>query len=558
MPDKDDQPKSDAPSAQVHEEDDISLPEQDQYHRLVSPLTIRILAINFMALVMLVGGVLYLNQFRENLMKNRIDALMIEAEIISGALGEAASSGPEAIEVDQAPAQQIISRLVGPTQNRARLFAVSGRLLVDSRLLGGTGNLYSEPLPAPGDEAKIGKRLMALLYNFLDIWSGQTDVPKYQERPGQRAEDYLEVMAALEGSPSVQVRRLDENTLVINVAVPVQRFRRVLGAFLLTTDTEDIDRIVRDEQISILKVFATIMAVTTFLSVFLARTVVLPIRILARASERVRRGIGREERIPEFAERNDEIGDLSRALGAMTRALYHQIDAIESFAADVAHELKNPLSSMRSALETIRMTNKPEIREKLLAILDDDVKRLDRLITDISDASRLDAELSRGHMTEIDLVAMLTTLVDAYDVTKKKDRAKVVFKPGLVGPFIVPGIEARLSQVWRNLIDNAISFTPKDKTITISCENLGPLIVVRVDDEGPGMPEGAETNIFERFYSERPESESFGNHSGLGLAISKQIVEAHGGLISARNLPDPSDAKKILGARFAVRLPVKA
>jgi len=343
---------------------------------------------------------------------------------------------------------------------------------------------------------------------------------------------------------------------VINVAVPVQRFRRVLGGLLLTANTDDIDRIVRAEQISTLKVFAAIMAVTTLLSVFLARTVVLPIRILARASERVRRGIGREERIPEFAERNDEIGDLSRSLGDMTRALYTQIDAIERFAADVAHELKNPLTSMRSALETIRMTNKPAVQEKLLTIMDEDVRRLDRLISDISDASRLDAELSRGHMEQVDIGAMLTTLVDAYDTTAKEGQAQVVFKPGDDGPYLVPGIEARLSQVWRNLIDNALSFSPSDKTIIVSCEKQGPFLVVRVDDEGSGMPKGAEENIFKRFYSERPESESFGNHSGLGLAISKQIVEAHNGLINARNRQDPDDPDKVLGARFSVRLPL--
>lgn len=519
--------------------------------RLISPLTVRILLINLLALVMLVGGVLYLNKFRDNLMQRRIEVLMVQAEIIAGALGESVSeedSGPE--EIDQKKAQQILSRLVSPTENRARLFDPDGALNVDSISLDNARNLLATPLPDIDAEASISEIFEEKLFAFLDFWSPKPDVPPYAEKAGQRADDYLEVVAAMEGSNSYQVRSLNGNTLVINIAVPVQRFRRVLGVLLLTATTEDIERIIRQEQLDTLKTFAATMAVTFLMSIFLARTVVAPVRTLARASEQVRRAIGREKGMPEFSYREDEIGDLSRSLGAMTRALYNQIDAIEHFAADVAHELKNPLASMRGAVETIRMTDKPEIQEKLLAILEDDVKRLDRLITDISDASRLDAELSRGQMAPVDVSAMLAMLIDAYSVTAKDDQPSISLQSSLDGPAMVMGIDARLSQVWRNLLDNAISFSPKGGAIVVRVKRADDNLHIEILDDGPGIPDGAEEKIFSRFYSERPDAEKFGNHSGLGLAISRQIIEAHDGMIDVTNRTDQS------GACFTVCLPL--
>lgn len=350
-----------------------------------------------------------------------------------------------------------------------------------------------------------------------------------------------------------QVRRRQDDQLVINVAVPVQRFRRVLGALLLTGQTDDIDAIVRAEQMLTVKVFAGVLGLTIMLSFFLGRTLVRPIRVLARAAERVRVGIGREENIPEFAFRRDEIGDLSRSLSDMTGALYNQIDAVEQFAADVAHEIKNPLSSMRSALETIRMTDKPEVRDKLFAILEDDVRRIDRLITDISDASRLDAELTRGEADTIDLGVMLATLIDAYNTTGKPGQVLINFSNDEAGVYLVRGISARLGQVWRNLIDNGLSFSPQGGTLSVAIEVRNGRVRLSVEDEGPGMPDGAEGKVFNRFYSERPQEEQFGSHSGLGLAISKQVIEAHGGQIWAENRKN--DDGDVIGARFIVDLP---
>ncbi|WP_417464168.1 sensor histidine kinase [Kordiimonas sp.] len=524
------------------------------YTRGLSPLMVRIMVVNAMALLILVGGVLYLNQFRQNLIDDRMAALIVQAEIIAGALGESAAGGPEATEIDLAPARQIITRLVGPTDNRARIFATDGRLIADSRFLAGDKRLVAEELPALELKPSFADQMEDGLHRLLDGLSPRPSAPPSVDRPGMRGADFTEVQAALEGEPMTQLRLLANNRLVINIAVPIQRFRRVLGVLLLTAQTEDIDRIVRSEQMLTVKVFTGALLVTILLSFFLGRTLVRPIRILARAAERVKSAIGREENIPEFAERMDEIGDLSRSLSDMTRALYNQIDAVEQFAADVAHEIKNPLSSMRSALETLERTNKPEIQAKLFAVLRDDVKRIDRLITDISDASRLDAELTRGEMETLDLAIMLNMLVEAYMTTHCPAGVEVTIGDYEAGVFVVDGIEGRLGQVWRNLIDNAISFSPDGGTVKVDISLEGKRLKVTVEDEGPGMPEGAEEKIFSRFYSERPDEEAFGSHSGLGLAISRQVVEAHGGRIHAEN--KIAEDGSVSGARFVVELPL--
>lgn len=524
------------------------------YTRALSPLMVRIMFVNAIALVILVGSVLYLNEFRQNLIDARTDALSVQASIIAGALGESAVAGPESTTIDLPPARQIIIRLVGPTDNRARLFAASGGMIADSLFLAGDKKLVEEPLRQLDYQPSLREQLVNRLHEILDAITQDIVAPDNIDRPTVRADDLTEVQQALAGTLTSQLRRREDGELVINVAVPVQRFRRVLGALLLTAQTDDIDTIVRAEQMLTVKVFFGALALTILLSFFLGRTLVRPIRVLARAAERVRRGIGREESIPEFADRLDEIGDLSRSLSDMTGALYNQIDAVEAFAADVAHEIKNPLSSMRSALETIQMTDKPDVREKLLSILEEDVKRIDRLITDISDASRLDAELTRGKTQSIDLGVMVATLVDAYRTTGKCDEVSIQFNDDEAGIYRVMGIEARLGQVWRNLIDNAISFSPAGGTVSIAISIRNRRVELCVEDEGPGVPEGAEAKVFSRFYSERPSAEQFGSHSGLGLAISKQVIEAHEGTIHVENIKDGNGA--IAGARFSVTLPL--
>jgi two-component system sensor histidine kinase ChvG len=340
---------------------------------------------------------------------------------------------------------------------------------------------------------------------------------------------------------------------VLNVAVPVQRYRRVLGALLLTGDSADIDAAVRNVRFEILRIFAAALAVTILLSMFLARTIARPIHRLADAAEQVRTGHGRQIDIPDFSRRRDEIGNLSGSLRDMTAALWQRMDAIERFAADVAHEIKNPLTSLRSAVETVSRIEDPQQQKKLMGIILDDVERLNRLISDISDASRLDAELSRAETVPVDIASMLGALVELHDATADEDSPRIQLDLAPYQSLSVRGIEGRLVQVWRNLISNAVSFSPPHGLIRITAMRDGRRLRVSVSDEGPGIPPGKLTAIFDRFYSERPAGEKFGTHSGLGLSISKQIVEAHGGRLIAENRED--DSGHILGALFTVTLP---
>lgn len=524
----------------------------------LSPLMWRILAVNLLALAILAGGVLYLSGFRDNLIARRLDRLAMEAETLAGAIGESAVGGPEMDSIEADAARRLIARLVAPSGNRARLFAADGTLLVDSRLLAGDGGVEAEPLPPlPLRRPKI-LRLVDRIEQRLARFGEDERLPLYVEKSHQRAADYPEVLSALIGVADQRLRRLPEGGLMLSSAAPVQRFRRVLGAVMLTTDSHDIDALLRAEQRKILKVFLLAITITLALSVYLAASIVRPIQQLSRAAERIRFGASRADAIPADPRRRDELGVLSRTLAQMTQTLYRQIDAIEQFAADVAHELKNPLSSLRSASEALSKARDAATRRRLLVIISEDVRRIDRLISDISDASRLDAELTRAEMTSLDLAALLETTVCAYrdriareqelgrgrkvDLSFDADRrAREAAR--------IRGLEGRLAQVFANLIDNAISFSPEGGKVTVRLDADGERIRILVEDEGPGLPEGAAEKIFARFYSERPEGEAFGTHSGLGLAIARQIVEAHGGRIRAENRADRR------GARFVVELP---
>src|SRR5262249_41370541 len=321
-----------------------------------------------------------------------------------------------------------------------------------------------------------------------------------------------------------------------SVAVPVQSYRAVRGALLLSTQGGEIDQAVEAERLQIVTVFLILLGVMVVLSMLLARTIAEPVGRLADSAEHVRRRIQSRVEIPDFTHRRDEIGHLSGALRDMTNALYSRIEAIESFAADVAHELKNPLTSMRSAVETLPLARSEDSRSRLLAIIQHDVKRLDRLISDISDASRLDAELQRQEVAPVDVAKLLNTLVTVANEVRREDRVRVSlkFEGGTPNDFVVPGHDSRLGQVIDNLIDNARSFSPAEGTVRVVCRRLRRAVDIIVDDDGPGIRPDALQRIFERFYTDRPE-QGFGQNSGLGLSISKQIVEAHGGRIWADN-----------------------
>ena len=527
--------------------------------RTPSPITRRILAVNVLALAILVAGVLYLGQYRRSLIEAELAALQTEAAMFAGALGEGA------VVVDVFAGQRLVAdiagrmvrRLVESTGARARLFVLNGRLVADSRLLagpGGHGQVTIEELPLPGEAGEFVSGLLHLYDRLVDWILGVQALPLYRERARQNASDYGEAVKALSGAAASAVRRIGDGRMLLSIAVPVQRYKRVLGALMLSRDSRAIDEALLQVRIDILKVFAVALAVTVLLSVYLAGTIARPIRRLATAAERIGRSHGRQHVIPDLRGRDDEIGDLARALREMTEALWLRMDATERFAADVAHEIKNPLTSLQSAVETAARLKDPDQQRKLMSIIQEDVRRLDRLITDISDASRLDAELSRAETAPVDVGAMLRTLVDLHESAGDGSGRRLELQNADDQEFVVTGIEGRLAQVFRNLIANAESFGPPEGTVRISLSRNGRQVVVTVEDEGPGLPPGKEEAIFDRFYSERPEGEAFGTHSGLGLSISKQIVDAHGGSIASENRRTATGG--IAGARFVVRLPV--
>ena len=516
-----------------------------------------------MALGLLGLGLLYLGEYQQSLLSAQLDALRQQGQIFAAALGEGAviDSMGEGQTLIPELGRQMMRRLVEPTHTRARLFDSSGRLIADSSVLRGPGGMVQiRELPPPGDSGPLTRWAEWLYDAVASRLPWQDHYPPYRESLNQSAADYSEVQKALAGDIAHAVRGDREaGGLMLSVAVPVQRYKQVLGAVLLSSDSSEIEQAVRSVRFEILKVFVIALGVTVLLSVYLAGTIARPIRRLAAAAERVRRGHGRQVLIPDFTRRGDEIGDLSGALREMTSALWRRIDAIEHFAADVAHEIKNPLTSLRSAVETAARVEDPQQQRKLLALVLEDVQRLDRLITDISDASRLDAELSRVELEPVMIGRMLETLVDVHQSTAGDDAPRLMLSlPGAIGTpqgdLPALGIERRLVQVFRNLIVNALSFSPPGAAIHIAAERRGGNVVVSIEDEGPGIPENKLEAIFERFYTERPVGEKFGTHSGLGLSISKQIVEAHRGTIEAENRRDVDGS--VAGARFIVRLPV--
>jgi len=523
----------------------------------ISPLTRRILAVNVLALALLAGGFLYLGKYQASLVGQQIEALKTQGEVFAAALGEGAvlDSVDEGEILLPDLARQMMRRLVEPTRTRARLFDVKGEIVADSRVLRGPGDSVQVlELPAPKTVGPV-MRFADRVYDWIvEELPRRTRYPVYLESVSQRADDYPEVMRALRGETASAIRSDPASAgLVLSAAIPVQRYKQVLGAVMLSTGSGEIEEEIRTVRLELLRIFSVALLVTVLLSFYLAGTIVRPIRRLAGAAERTRGRRARVE-IPDFTRRGDEIGDLSGSLREMTDALWHRMSAIESFAADVAHEIKNPLSSLRSAVETAVRIEDPAKQRRLMAIILDDVERLDRLITDISDASRLDAELGRLEVAPVDIAAMLEALADLHESTRTEGAPHLVLEVTNRGrPLIVPGTETRLSQVFGNLIANAVSFSPPLGEIRLTARHDGRAVLVAIEDQGPGIPDEKLTAIFDRFYTERPRGEKFGTHSGLGLSISKQIVEAHRGMIWAENRKDASGAGT--GARFCIRLP---
>ena len=549
-----------------------------------SSLTRRIVSLNLAGLVALVASILYLSQFRAGLIDARAQSLLVQAEIIAGAIAASATVETNTITIDPdrlldlkpgesygAPDESsgldfpinpervapVLRRLISPTKTRARIYGGDGGMILDSRSLYGKGDVLRFELPPPSTE-KPGFVERATI--SVRTWLNRGDLPLYRELGPENGKGYQEIVQALDGIKSSVVRVNDRGEVIVSVAVPVQRFRAVHGALMLSTQGDDIDQMVTAERLAILKVGGVASAVMIVLSLLLASTIAGPVRRLADGAERVRRRIQTRVEIPDFTRRRDEIGHLSGALRDMTNALYSRIEAIEMFAADVAHELKNPLTSLRSAVETLPLARNDTSRARLLEVIEHDVKRLDRLISDISDASRLDAELQRQDMAPVDMRRLLTTLTSVANETRLGHDVSVEARfegRGATDTFSVPGHDSRLGQVVSNLLSNAQSFSTPGGKVRVTCRRVRSEVEIVVDDDGPGIGEDALERIFERFYTDRPH-QGFGQNSGLGLSISKQIIEAHNGRVWAENRHGPADADgkpTVAGARFVVRLP---
>jgi two-component system, OmpR family, sensor histidine kinase ChvG len=545
-----------------------AVPQQRRFRtrHWVSPLLRRILLVNALPLALLVAALLYLDQYQNGLLEAEVGALREQARIYAGALGESAVriAEPDNPKLVAEIARPLLYRLTEPTPGaEARLYAPDGTLVADSRVREGpSGAVSTEPLPPAEQEGAVVGAISWLYDKVLRLLPHDRPIPLVVDMtPGAGGLEWQpDVKEELRLNSSGQsremppyIRRTKGNRLLVTVAEPVERDHKTVGIILLTRDAHEVDTSLFAVRLSILALFGLALALTVLLSWYLSLTIARPILRLAGAATEMREGHGEAGTVPApLLRRRDEVGALATALYDSAQALFARMDAIEKFAADVAHEIKNPLSSIRSAIETLRRIQDPERQRQLLTIIAQDVTRLDRLISDVSDASRLDAELSRITAEKVDLAPILHTLRELDEATRdaENDPRLVVEAPASL---MVWGVEDRLVQVLRNLIANAQSFSPPRGRIMLSAREGGGMAEIFVEDEGPGIPECNLEHVFDRFYSERPKEEKFGQHSGLGLSISRQIVEALHGEIIAENRKGIGN--KVLGARFVVRLP---
>lgn len=497
-----------------------------------------IIALNVLGLAVLIAGALVLNELRRGLVNARIDSLTTQGELIATIIDQAATVGEPAPAMDASYASEILKMLSNPRSQRARLFDAQGRLLADSYAV--SDRVEWKVLPPARSREDGGFDLQLL---------PDRPPPAAEIREGALRQ---EVSEALRGRHPSGVRLGEDGEQVVSVSVPIQHVQQVLG--VLTLEASDVDEIIAAERAALVPFILIAIMVTLISSLLLNRLIAQPVRRLARAADHVRLSRARAISLPDLARRDDELGDLTRSLEDMTDAISERMDAIERFAADVAHEIRNPLTSMRSAVETLDLVSDPTARGRLLGILKNDVQRLDRLVTDISNASRLDAELSRDTPKALDLGRLLGEIVSLYQATTRPGDVGLRFSaPDDLEATTVTGREGPLGQVFRNLIDNARSFSPPGGVVRVLLRRQRGRVVVAVDDDGPGVPPENLETVFERFYTSRPKGAVFGNNSGLGLSIARQIIEAHGGEIHAENRAAADG--QIQGARFVVNLP---
>ncbi|GAA3792519.1 stimulus-sensing domain-containing protein [Qipengyuania pelagi] len=493
-------------------------------------LTSRILFVNVMPLVLLGGGVIYLDFYRKQLLDERFKLALVEAQITAEALAGATDARQEALLIQIGKEQRL----------RIRLYDAEGELEGDSFAL-------SAPTFSIDGVAEDNRDFALTLDRWFDRVVGAPPLPDYREPQVDNAAAWPELdRARTESLTQIVLRDAADGTHVINAAAPVGLDGESL---LITRNPIDITQRVREARSTVALVTLLALIVSTLLSFFLAQTIVRPLRELVQAAVRVRQGRDRQVEVPRLPDRRDEIGMLARAISDMTHALRMRIDAVESFAADVAHEIKNPLASLRSATESLNRVEDPALRAQLLDIATHDVRRIDRLVTEISEASRIDAELSRATFETVDLASLVTNIIGSRENRSENEGRPVLFDSE-TGRFLVRGEPSRLERVISNLLDNAVSFSPSDGAITIDLVRAENWITMTVCDEGPGIPVERREQVFQRFHSHRPQAEDFGNHSGLGLAIARAIAEAHDGTLLAEGRPDGRD-----GACLVLNLP---
>lgn len=497
-------------------------------------LTARILAINVFALATLAGSLFYLDSYRSRLTTARLEQAQSEARLIATSLA--------VVPEQHRPA--LLRELGRNSMSRLRIYDAAGAKRMDS--WDGAPPTYELRDPALEPWTKDIARL---LDNGFDAIVGARRPPFYQPSYEDRLRQWPEAVRALaSGAATTELRRAPDGTPFISAAVPTAQSDK--SVLLLTTNARDVRRVVRSERLTLGFILLGTILLSVLLSLFLARTIARPLRRLARAAHRVRLGRAREVDVPTLPARRDEIGLLARALHDMTYSLRYRIDATEAFAADVTHELKNPLASLRSAVDSLDRIEDPELRRQLLDVVRQDVVRLDRLVVDIAEVSRLDAELSRARFEPVDLGRMIESLLPVWQERAAAREVRVAFARPRVGTAVIMGEESRLARAIDNVVDNAISFSPSCGLVEIVAVSVGDRVLVSVDDEGPGIPEEAREAIFNRFHSVRPDEEAFGRHSGLGLAIAKAIVEGHDGRIEVEHRHDGRS-----GARFVIRFP---
>jgi two-component system sensor histidine kinase ChvG len=536
--------------------------------RRISPLLRRILLVNMLPPFLLGATLLYLDQYQDGLLAAEVQGLRTQARIYANGIAEAGVR----IQDDRATlvpevARPLLRRLTEPsTGTQAKLFDNNGLLVADSRVREGPGGaIVTEPLQPPSQPGPVSG-VLGRAYEAVLEWLPRPRVhgpavvvdetpgaPSFDWQPDLGPDRREELRLALEGGVNPYVRRTSDGRLLVSVAEPARRANQPVGIVLLTREAREVDQRVMEIRGSVLALFAMALALTVALSLYLARTLASPMLELAASAASMRAGKGRGGSVPApLMQRQDEIGILARALQSGTNALWARVDANERFAADVAHELRNPLTSVRSAIETLRRVENPDQQKRLLAIIAEDAVRMDRLIGDISDSSRVDAELSRSVAEPVDVAPILSTLAELHAATRGEgDPTMELDAPARL---VVRGVEGRLVQVFRNLLGNAQSFSPPNGVVRVRARPTGAMAEISIEDEGPGIPEAKLEGIFDRFYTERPSGERFGQHSGLGLSISRQIVEGLGGRIMAENRRKADGS--IAGARFVVRLPV--